>query len=48
MVAIGQAVVYVSSHRTRHPWCMAAVRGAAAKMASLEARLLQAKVIQRF
>ena len=34
----------MNNHRTRHPGCMAAVRGATAKMASHEARLLQAKV----
>ena len=38
----------MSNHRTRHPGCMAAVRGATAKMASHEARLLQAKVTGRF
>ena len=36
------------NHRTRHPGCMAAVRGATAKMPSHEARLLQAKVTGRF
>ena len=45
-MTIRQAVLYESmiKHRTRHPWCAAAVRGATAKMTSHEARLLQGMV----
>ena len=47
MVAIGQAVVYEFPLHTP-PIVHGRRAGAAAKMASLEARLLQAKVTRRF